>query len=156
MDPATYAPLDVSLRFGAGLVAAAVATLAMDAVMTVLPEGTTPPSVAAGVLTDRPPRGAPDRLAAVVHYLAGVLTGPLFVWLLFTGEAGLGRHAVPTTLAAATVLYLLMTGFFVVVVLPQSRVAADRLGAIRRDWALSAGVYLSVVVAVVELATRLL
>jgi hypothetical protein len=150
------ASLAVSLRFVAGVLAGVVATLAMDLVMARLPEGATPPSIAAGVLTGTPPDAAPDRLASVVHYLAGFLTGPLFVWLLFAGEGVIGERSVAVTVAAAVVLYVLMVGFFAVVVLPRSLVARERVGAIRRDWAVSAAAYLLVLVALVAAASRLL
>jgi uncharacterized membrane protein YdcZ (DUF606 family) len=157
MEPLTiHAPFTVPLRFAAGVVAGVLATLAMDVVMAGLPEGTTLPSIAAGVLTDRPPGDASARLATVVHYLAGWLTGPLFVWLLFVGEGALGGASTVATLVAAVVLYVLMVGFFAVVVLPRSRVAADRVGAIRRDWALSAAAYLVVLVPLVAVASRAL
>ena len=146
------ASLAVPLQFLIGVAAAVVATLAMDAVMARLPEGKTPPFVASGVLTDRPPGDAPSRLANVVHYLAGGLTGPLFVWLTLVTGGLLGASLV-ATVAAAVVLYVLMVGFFAVVVLPRSRVSAARVGAIRRDWAVSAGAYLLVLVPVVTVAT---
>lgn len=57
-------------RFPVGLVAAVVALPVMDRVMERVPEGTTPPSVAASVLTGRPVDDAPVRLASVAHYLA--------------------------------------------------------------------------------------
>lgn len=148
--------LAVSLRFGVGVVAGVVATLAMDVVMARLPEGTTSPAIASGVLTDRPPGDAPARLASVVHYVAGFLTGPLFVWLLLTSEGVLGAQSPVAVLAATAVLYVLMVGFFAVVVLPRSRVASDRVGPIRRDWALSAAAYLAVLVPVVALASTVL
>jgi hypothetical protein len=142
--------LGVSLQYSLGVAAAVVATLVMDAAMARLPEGETPPFVAAGVLTERPPDAAPVRLAAVVHYLAGGLTGPLFVWLSLTAAALFGPSLV-TTLLAALVLYVLMVGFFAVVVLPRSLVARDRVAAIRRDWAVAAAAYLVVLVPVVTL-----
>jgi hypothetical protein len=157
MDPLSLAStLTVPLRFVLGLAGGVVAVLVMDAVMARLPEGGTPPFVASGVLTESRPDEAPARLATVVHYLAGLLTGPLFVWLLLTSEALFGGLSLPATLVAAAVLYVLMVGFFVVVVLPQSRVADDRVATIRRDWALSALSYLVVLVPVVGLGSRLL
>jgi len=146
--------LAVPILFAVGVGAGVVATLVMDIVMTRLPEGETPMYVAAGVLTDRPPGEAPSRLAAVVHYVAGLLTGPLFVWLLFAGEGLLGG-SVAATLVATVVLLVLMIGFFAIIVLPQSRVDDGRLGAIRRDWALAATAYLAVLVPVVAVASRL-
>ncbi|MFB6125688.1 MAG: hypothetical protein ABEJ79_00085 [Halolamina sp.] len=157
MQPsAPSASLFVSLRFVVGLVAAAVAVLAMDAVMARLPEGETSPRIAAGVLTHSPPGDAPDRLASVVHYLAGGLTGPLFVWLLFAVEGVVGGRSLLATGVATVVLYALMVGFFAVVVLPRSRVADGRAGPIRRDWALAAAGYVAVLVPLVAVGTGVL
>jgi hypothetical protein len=147
--------IDVSLRFVIGAVAAVPATLAMDRMMARLPEGETPPFVAAGVLTECPPNDASPRLAAVVHYVAGGLTGPLFVWISLSAEAIAGDPSPATTLLAAAVLYALMIGFFAGVVLPRSRVAADRVAAIRRDWVVAAATYLLALVLVASAATRL-
>lgn len=146
--------LTVSLRFVIGVAAGVLATLAMDLVMTRLPEGETPPFVASGVLTDSAPQHAPERLSSAVHYLAGWLTGPLFVWVLLTSEGLLGGPSVVATLLAATVLYGLMVGFFVFVVLPRSRLPSVRTADIRRDWAISAAVYLVVLVPLVALGSR--
>ena len=148
--------LTVPLRFVLGVLGGIVAVLVIDVVMARLPEGETPPFIASGVLTDTPPEDAPGRLATVVHYLAGLLTGPLFVWLLLASEGLLGGPSPATAAVATVVLYVLMVGFFAVVVLPQSRVAPDRLGAVRRDWAVSAAVYLAVLVPVVFVGSQLL
>jgi hypothetical protein len=148
--------LSVPLQFVVGVVAAVVATFVMDAVMARLPEGETPPFVASGVLTETRPNAAPARLASVVHYVAGLLTGPLFVWLLLASQGLLGGPSLVATLLAAGVLYGLMVGFFVVVVLPRSAIAAQRVGAVRRDWALSALAYLLVLVPIVAVGTRAL
>lgn len=148
--------LTVSLRFVIGVAAGVVATVAMDFVMARLPEGETPPFVASGVLTDSAPQHAPARLANVVHYIAGWLTGPLFVWVLLTSEGLLGGQSLLATVLAAAVLYTLMVGFFVLVVLPRSRLASVRLADIRRDWAISAAAYLLVLVPLVALGSRLL
>lgn len=146
----------VPLRFLAGVVAGVVATLGMDLAMARLPEGTTPPSIASGVLTGNPPGESPGLLATVVHYLAGLLTGPLFVWLLYASEGAFGPRSVVATVVSAAVLYVLMVGFFAVVVLPRSLVRSRRVGAIRRDWAVSAAVYVAVLVPLVTVASRLL
>ncbi len=138
----------VALRFAGAVVVGVLATKSMELVMARRPEGWTPPSIASGVLTGRPPGDAPDRLASVVHHVAGTLTGPLFVWFTFAGEAVLGP-GLPTVAVAAVVLYGLMVAFFAVVVLPRSLVAAERVPAIRRDWALSAAAYLVVLVPIV-------
>lgn len=146
--------LTVSLRFVIGVAGGVLATLAMDLVMARLPEGETPPFVASGVLTDSAPQHAPERLASVVHYIAGWLTGPLFVWVLLTSEGLLGGPSILATLLAATVLYGLMVGFFVFVVLPRSRLPSVRMADIRRDWAISAAVYLVVLVPFVAVGSR--
>lgn len=150
------APLSVPLRFVAGVLAGVAATLAMDLVMPRLPEGRTVPAVASGVLTGERPDTAPGRLAAVVHYLAGGLTGPLFVWLLYAGEAVLDGQSLLGTLSTGVVLYVLMVGFFTVVVLPQSLVAGERVSQIRRDWAVCALVYAVVLVSLVAAVSRVL
>jgi len=146
----TTPTLAVPLRFVVGLGAGIVATLVMDLVMPRLPEGSTPPSIASGVLTTKSPSAAPERLATVVHYIAGFLTGPLFVWLLFATEGVLGERSLAAVAVAGVVLYVLMVGFFAVVVLPRSMVAANRVGTIRRDWAIDALAY---VLALVPLVT---
>lgn len=147
--------LALPLQFPIGIGAAVGATLVMDAVMARLPEGETPPFIAAGVLTERPPDEAPARLATVVHYLASGLTGALFVWLSLVSNALFGSPLVATAVAAV-VLYLLMVGFFAAVVLPRSLVSTGRVAAIRRDWAVSAVAYLAVLVPVVTLVGRTL
>ncbi len=147
--------LSVPLQFVVGVVAAVVATRVMDVVMARLPEGETSPFVAAGVLTENRPNVAPARLASVVHYVAGLLTGPLFVWLLLASQGFLGGPSLGTTLLSAAVLYVLMVGFFVAVVLPRSRIADGRRSLVRRDWALSAAAYLLVLVPLVAVGVAL-
>jgi hypothetical protein len=144
------------LRILLGVVAGLVATRGMDVVMARLPEGGTPPFVAAGVLTGQSPDTAPGRLAAVVHHAAGWLTGALFVTLLLLAEAALGVGAL--ALAATTlVLLVLMVGFFVVVVLPRvGGLARQRARQTGRDWAISAAAYLVVLVPLVWASTELL
>ncbi len=141
---------DPALLLAGGVGGGLVATLAMDRVMARLPEGTTPPSVASGVLTNTRPDDAPARLATVVHYFAGVGTGILFVWLLLLADLLTGvESAVGTVLAATLVLFVLMVGFFAGIVLPRARgVTAVRTRRIRRDWAIAAGSYLLVLSAI--------
>lgn len=154
-DLGLQAAVPVALRFPLGVLGGVAATLAMDVVMARLPEGATPPTVAAGVLTERRPEAAPARLAAAVHYLAGGLTGPLFVWLLFAGEALLGAGPLTTALSAV-VLFVLMVGFFVVVVLPRAGFGDEQRRTVARDWALSAAAYCVVLVPVVAVGSALL
>ncbi|MCL9814687.1 hypothetical protein [Natranaeroarchaeum aerophilus] len=154
MEP-SLATLTVPLQFAFGVLAGLLATLAMDRAMGALPEGPTPPFVAAAVLTETTPRAAPERLAFVIHYLAGVFTGPLFVWLLLTSEGLFGR-GVTATLVAAGVLYALMVGFFVLIPLAQVDLHPNRRSTVGRDWALSAAVYVAVLVPVVSVVFVLL
>ncbi|MFC7325601.1 hypothetical protein ACFQMF_13550 [Halorubrum rutilum] len=124
-----------------GPVVGLLATLAMDRVMPRLPEGTTAPKVAAGVLTDTPVDDAPERLATWVHYVAGGGSGLLFVGLVAAAQTGLGGGAVALAVASAVMLAL-MVGFFALVPLPRARgLPRQRLATIRRDWALSAATY---------------
>lgn len=138
-----------------GVVAGMIATRAMDVVMARLPEGETPPFVASGVLTQQDPDTAPERLAAVVHHVAGWLTGPLFVTMLLLAGSLLGE-GIATYLLTAAVLLVLMVGFFALVVLPRLGLARQRVSTITRDWAVSALVYLLVLVPLVAGATTVL
>lgn len=146
------APLAVPLLFLAAIPAALVATFAMDLVMPRLREGKTPPQVASGVLTERSPDNAPRRLASTVHYVAGALTGPLFVWLFLVA----GEFLTPgelTGVVAAVALYPLMVGFFVVVVLPRaSGLPQRRASVVARAWAIEAFVYVLVLAPLVTAA----
>jgi hypothetical protein len=149
-------PISVPLLFLVGVVAGVVATLAMDRVMDRIDEGWTPPQVASGVLTDTHPDESPERLASVVHYVAGTLSGPLFVWLLLAVASVLGAGLLASVVAAA-VMYPLMVGFFALVVLPRSAgITRQRLRRIRRAWAIEAVVYLLVLVPVVGVAAAVL
>lgn len=141
------ASVPAAVRFPVGLLAAAVAVLAMDGVMARTPEGTTSPYVAASVLTGRPVDDAPDRLASVVHYLAGLGTGPLFVYLLLVAEFVAGGASLATVAGTTLALYVLMVAFFVLVPLPRAVGVSDtRRSAIGRGWAVAAAGYLAVLV----------
>ncbi|WP_018257071.1 hypothetical protein [Halomicrobium katesii] len=145
----------VALLITFGVVAGMLATRAMDVVMARLPEGETPPFVASGVLTEQDPDTAPKRLAAVVHHVAGWLTGPLYVTLLLLVGNVLGDGVV-TYLLTAVVLLVLMVVFFAVVVLPRPGLARQRVRTITRDWAVSAAAYLLVLVPLVAGAAGVL
>ncbi|VTT85822.1 hypothetical protein DM2_1860 [Halorubrum sp. DM2] len=137
-----------------GPVVGLVATLAMDVAMARLPEGTTAPKVAAGVLTDTPVDDAPERLATWVHYVAGGGSGLLFVGLVAAVGSLLGLGPLVTLAVAGVALLALMVGFFALVPLPRaSGLPRQRLGPIRRDWAVSAATYVLVAAAVVGVAT---
>jgi hypothetical protein len=149
-------PVSVPALFLVGVVAGGVATRAMDVVMARLDEGETPPQVASGVLTDTDPDHAPERPAAAVHYVAGVLTGPLFVWLYLAAAVAVGGGA-PAVAVATAVCYPLMVGFFAVVVLPRSRgLARQRLSKTRRAWGVEAAAYLAVLAPLVGVAAAVL
>ena len=150
------ASLSIPVLFLVGIAAGVIATLGMDVVMARLDEGETPPQIASGVLTDTHPDSAPSRLASVVHYVAGTLTGPLFVWLYLVATGVIGDGAL-ATVAAAVVCYPLMVGFFALVVLPRSRgLARQRLSTIRRAWSVEAAVYLVVLAPLVGGAAAVL
>ena len=150
------ASVGVALRIVLGVLAGVLATLGMDLVMARLPEGETPPTVAAGVLTEQSPDTAPKRLASAVHYVAGGGTGPLFVTLLFLVEGLLGGVSAVSYLVTTGLLFALMVAFFVGVVLPRPGLARQRVSAIGRDWALSAAAYLVVLVPIVWIGSGLL
>ncbi|OYR68133.1 hypothetical protein [Halorubrum ezzemoulense] len=137
-----------------GPIVGLVATLAMDQVMPWLPEGTTAPKVAAGVLTDTPVDDAPERLATWVHYVAGGGSGLLFVGLAAATGSLLGLGPLVAVAVAGVVQLALMVGFFALVPLPRaSGLPRQRLGRVRRDWAVSAAAYVVVAAAIVGVAT---
>ncbi|OYR52618.1 hypothetical protein DJ73_10240 [Halorubrum sp. Ea1] len=137
-----------------GPVVGLLATLAMDRVMPRLPEGTTAPRVAASVLTNTSVDRAPERLATWVHYVAGGGSGLLFVGLVSAVQVGLGVGAPVALAVASPVMLALMIGFFALVPLPRARgIPRQRLATIRRDWAVSAAVYVVAAAMVVALAS---
>lgn len=139
-----------------GPIVGLLATLAMDPVMARLPEGTTAPKVAAGVLTDTPVDDAPERLATWVHYVAGGGSGILFVGLATAVATVTGFGTAATLAIAGAVMVALMVGFFALVPLPRAPgLPRQRLPTIRRDWAISAVVYVLVAAAVVAVASSI-
>jgi hypothetical protein len=133
-----WLPVGVLLGAAVGL----VSTLVMDLPMNRLPEGPTAPKVAAGTLSGQPLGRAPAGVATAAHYGAGVGTGVLFVTGVAAADwlVGAGALVVP---AVAVALFVLMNWFFSFVVVPTyDRVPGSRVSAVRRDWALSAAVYL--------------
>ncbi|AXR76867.1 hypothetical protein [Natrarchaeobaculum sulfurireducens] len=136
-----------ALRLPVGFVAAIPAVVVMDRVMSRLRDGTTPPSVAASVLTETPIDRSPDRLASVVHYLAALGTGVLFIYGSLLVEWVLGGASVGSLAATTFGLYVLMVGFFVVVPLPRATgLGRTRRRVVARSWAVAAATYLLVLV----------
>ena len=147
------ATLSLLTGLALGPIVGLLATLAMDRVMPRLPEGTTAPRVAAGVLTDTAVDEAPDRLATWVHYVAGGGSGLLFVGLVAAVRIGLGVGGGVALLVASPVMLALMVGFFALVPLPRAQgLPRQRLSTIRRDWALSAATYVVAAAVLVAVA----
>ncbi|QLH81775.1 hypothetical protein [Halosimplex pelagicum] len=133
----------------AGAAVGLVATLGMDLPMNRLPEGPTAPRVAAGTLSDATLESAPDGVATAAHYGAGVGTGVLFLAGVAATRWLLDGTALALAVAGAA-LFVLMNWFFSFVVVPTyGRVPDERVGRVRRDWALSALAYLLVASALV-------
>ena len=137
------------LRILLALLAAVLATLAMDLVMARVPEGRALTLVPAAVLTERTVDAAPGRLAAVVHYVAGLLTGPLYVVLLLLVEGVLGPSPVAYVLSTAVL-------FALGVVLPLPALPRGRRAALRRAWVVTAAAYLLVLTPLVWAGGRAL
>ena len=138
------------ISFPIGLFAAGIAVLGMNLLMKRTTEGMTPPYVAASVLTGQPVDVAPSRLASVVHYLAGLGTGLLFIYFLLVAERLAGVLSAVIVTGTTVRLYILMVAFFVIIPLPR----ATGLDATRRSqtgvaWAIAAAGYLVVLVPVV-------
>lgn len=144
---------EVLSLFAVGGVVGLIATLWMDFVMARLPEGKTPPLVAAGVLTGQPPKNAPRQLATVIHYLAGIFAGAFFVWVLLAGHVFFDDPI--ATVAPIGAVYALLVGVFYGV-LTQSEVNRRELSTIRRAWAISAAAYLTVLAVLVILSVEVL
>ena len=142
--PALQTGLSLSGRLLLGGAAGLLATLVMDLAMRRLPEGTTPPFVAAGVLSDESLSAASGRLATAVHYLAGTASGLVFVTLALAAESLLGLSPIPSFVAAAILQLPVTVAFFSYLVVPvYGRVPADRVARVRRDWTVSATVYVA-------------
>jgi hypothetical protein len=149
---AATTPLDVRLAVAA--VAGLLATLGMTVVMRLQTHGDIPTYVAASALWRRPPERVSWSAANAVHLVAGMLAGVLFEALVVGGERlrsvlditveflVLGVVSVLELLALAVVAAFLY-GLFAWVVFPRYGGAAYEAGAgtVRRQWALSAAVY---------------
>jgi hypothetical protein len=144
-----------------GAVVGLLGTLVMDVPMRLLlSEGMKPPFVAAGAVTGTDTADAPRGVAMGIHYGAGVGAGVIFTTLVAAVGAVLavgptvGGIAVSALAVAAVVQLPVMIAFFSYFVLPTyATVARQRLGPIRRSWALSALVYVAAVSVLLPLAS---
>lgn len=137
-------------RVAVGAAVGLVATLGMNVPMHRLPEGSTPPFVAAGALTGTDPAEVAPSLASGVHYLAGMLGG-VFYSVVALSVAGastfrlltpVGRTLLVPHLLAVLATYSFLIAFFAYFVLPTfGGTARNRASRVRRDWVISAGVY---------------
>lgn len=139
-------PARIAVGALAGLLAALLATIPMQR----LPEGATPPFVVAGAVTDEPPGEVDPRLASVLFYVGGAVTGSLFVAVSLALEAvlpfvaaiaAIGLRIVPLALAILATFALLVAGFSYVVLPKFGAEVMARAVRIRRDWVVSTSVY---------------
>jgi hypothetical protein len=138
-----------------GATAGLLATLVMDVPMrALLTEGMTPPFVAAGALTGSDTADASRRVALAVHYGSGTAAGLTFTALTLLaatlGAPGPAVAGVPVlALAVAALVQLpVMVAFFSYFVLPRyGTVAPGRVPRVRREWLVSAAVYVASVAA---------
>lgn len=133
-----------------GAVAGLFATFVMNVPMKRLREGQSPPFVVARAFTGDPLVDVTGRAATAVHYVGGTVAGFVFglVAALLTGPLS-ARPWVPgvalpllPSLVALAVVFGLLYGAFAYLALPRfGGSARDRAPRVRRDWAVSVGVY---------------
>lgn len=162
----------LGVRVGLGALAGLLATVLMNLPMQRLPEGSTPPFVAAGALTGEALSEVASGVASLAHYASGTLTGVGFVLfaegietlILQRGGApgfdlvlgGTGLLLVPHLIAAAATFSVLFV-FFGYIVLPLvGREARSRARRVRNDWAVSAAVYTAALGVVLPVLTAVL
>jgi len=142
---------------GLGALAGLLATVLMNLPMQRLPEGSTPPFVAAGALAGEALSEVSSGLASLAHYAAGTLAGVGFVLVAELVErfvraqggapgfdivlGGTGLLLVPHLIAAAVTFSVLFVLFAYVVLPLFGKEAASRARQVRNDWAISATVY---------------
>jgi hypothetical protein len=144
-----------------GLVVGLVATVVMNVPMHRLPEGSTPPFVAAGALTGTEPAEVDPPLASGVHYLAGTLGG-VFYTVVALGVESVGGFRLLTPVGGAELVphllavlatFAFLVAFFAYLVLPTfGGSVRERSRLVRRDWVVSAGVYALALLVVVPVA----
>jgi hypothetical protein len=146
----------LDIRLAVAAVAGLVATLGMTVAMRLQSRGYVPAYVAAAAVWRRPPERVSWSAANAVHLVAGMLAGVLFEGLVAAGERLRPAFGIDVEVAIAglvSVLELLalaavgafLYGFFAWLVFPRYGGAAYESGAetIRRQWAVSAAVYVA-------------
>jgi hypothetical protein len=144
-----------------GLVVGLVATVMMNVPMHRLPEGSTPPFVAAGALTGTAPADVTPPLASGVHYISGALGGVFYTVVTLAVESvrpfrlltPVGEAELVPHLLAVLATFAFLVVFFAYLVLPTFGGAVrDRASLVRRDWVISAGTYALALLVVVPVA----
>lgn len=122
-----------------------IATMVMDFVMDRLPEGRTPPAVAAAAVRGERPEDAGRGAVALSHYGSGTVAGVVYLGIFILLSMIVPDSTTMSLLAlagAGTIMFGLMIGVFFLG--PLSHVGgltAQRVGDIKRSWMISAGVY---------------
>ena len=166
-SPPTFPPVplavDVVLWIPVAVLGGFFAALVMDLPMSRLAEGTTPVSVAASVLYDRPPATLHGRQARAVNYTAGILAGVGYALVALPLDAALPSLAtvagVPLGphLVGGGVAGLCLYAAFALYVLPRYGGGKRAVGAtVRRSWGVSVAVYVLALWAFVPLFSLLL
>ena len=142
--------LTTSTVYVLGAVAGLLAAIVSNVPMHRLPEGSTPPFVAAGVLTGSDPDSVDPTLASGLHYAAGILAGVFYTAVEYgiegitpPPELYVGGTQLPllTHLLALLVTFVFLVGFFSYVVLPRFDSLSGSYRQIRRDWLVTATAY---------------
>ncbi|MFC7234378.1 hypothetical protein [Halosegnis marinus] len=158
--PLHVADFSTTGRVAVGAVAGLVATVAMNVPMHRLPEGSTPPFVAAGALTGEGPADVDPVLASGTHYAAGVLGGGFYTVVslvaegLYAPDLYIVRAGQPLVAHVLAVLatFAFLVAFFAYLVLPRfGGPVYERARLVRRDWTVSAAVYALALAVVVPL-----
>ena len=151
LDLLLHSPaLTLSTVYVLGAVAGLVAAVVSNVPMHRLPEGSTAPFVATGLLTGSEPTDVDPTLASGVHYAAGVLAGVFYTAVEYGIEAVapsprlyIAGTRLPLTvhLLALLVTFAFLVGFFSYIVLPRFDALRDRYERIRRAWLVVATAY---------------
>lgn len=159
----------IDVRLAVAAVAGLAATLGMTVVMRLQSHGYVPPYVAASAVWQRPPERVTWSAANAVHLVAGMLAGAAFEALVVAGERLRPTLGITVEVLVAGIVSLLellalgavaafLYGFFAWVVFPRYGDTAYETGAetVRRQWAVSAAVYVCLLFAVLTVVHRTL